>query len=149
MQHLWSVATWDSTITHDAGMPEWIDRPLTEWKFDSRDLIGGNPFDGTKCAIQLPQTLHLVTAWYMDELCEDLYLTCIDPRGITLYRDLLEQKFQESIPTIKIAGIPLTRLWYTVDGTYTFTFAYFFGGLPYQHLGSYRFRLVREEKGRG
>ena len=37
-----------------------------------------------------------------------------------------------------------SHLWYTVDGFYTFTFAYFYGGLPYQHFGSFRILLMRE-----
>ena len=145
MKHLWSLATWGMNITHDAGMPEWIDKPVTEWIIDNLTLNDENSFDDNKWIIRLPEPLHLLTAWYMDELCEDLYFTCLDPHGITLHRNLLKQKFQESIPTIKIAGIPLTHLWYTVDGIYTFTFTYFYGGLPYEHFGSFCFRLARKE----
>lgn len=38
------------------------------------------------------------------------------------------------------------RVWYTVDGFYTFTFTYFYGGLPYQHYGSFRILLTQKEE---
>lgn len=145
MLHLWSMATWGLQITHDAGMPEWIDMPVTNWTINHLSSSEGHSFDGERWVIRLPKTSHLLTAWYMDELCEHLYFTCIDPRGITLHKVLDELQVQENLPRINIAGIPLTHLWYTVDGFYTFTFTYFYGGLPYQHTGSFRFMLARKE----
>lgn len=143
MLHLWSMATWGLQITHDAGMPEWIDMPVTNWTIANLSSNEGHSFDGEKWTIRLPETLHLLSAWYMDELCEHLYISCIDPRGITLQKILDELEVQENLPRIHIAGIPLTHLWYTVDGFYTFTFAYFYGGLPYQHYGSFRIMLTQ------
>ena len=29
MLHLWSLATWNLEVTHDAGNPEWVDAPVT------------------------------------------------------------------------------------------------------------------------
>ena len=144
MLHLWSLATWGVHITHDAGMPEWIDQPVTNWVIENLTLSDESFSDGGKWTLRLPATLHLLTAWWMDEYCEDLYITCIDPNGITLHRSLIEQEFQENIPRIHVANIPLSHLWYTVDGFYTFTFTYFYGGLPYEHFGSFRFRLERK-----
>ena len=149
MLHLWSLATSGIHITHDAGMPEWIDTPVTNWTIDNLSPSAGHSFDGNKWTIRLPSTLHLLTAWYMDEFCDGLYLTYTDPNGITLYRDLLEREVQEDIPKTHIAGIPLSHLWYTVDGFYTFTFTYFYGGFPYQHFGSFRFMLARKENNHG
>ncbi len=145
MLHLWSLATWNLEVTHDAGNPEWIDTPVTNLTVDSRVENEGNTFDGEKWAMRLPQELNLLTAWYMDEVCEHLYITCIDPRGITLLKLLNEIEVQEDLPRIHLAGYPLSHLWYTVDGFYTFTFAYFYGGLPYQHFGSFQILLM--EKG--
>ena len=147
MLHLWSLATSGVHITHDAGMAEWIDKPITEWIIDEVMWNEGKSFDGEKWTIRLPEYLHLLTAWYMDEYCESLYYTCIDPRGKTLHRNLIDQEFHEDLPRMHIAGISLNRLWYTVDGCYTFTFTYFYGGLPYEQLGSFRFRLARREIG--
>ncbi len=79
----------------------------------------------------------------MDELCEHLYFTSIDPNGITLFRMLDEVAVQEDLPKLSVNGMPLTHLWYTVDGFYTFTFTYFYGGLPYQHFGSFRIMLTQ------
>ena len=145
MLHLWSLATTGTHITHDAGMPEWIDKPITEWVIEDLSENNGHSYDGNKWMIRLPQTLHLLTAWYVDEVCEHLYFTCIDPNGITLHRDLLDRAVLENIPRTNIAGIPLSHLWYTVNGFYTFTFTYFFGGFPYQHFGSFRFMIATKE----
>lgn len=149
MLHLWSLATWNLDVTHDAGNPEWIDAPVTNWNVDNLATGAGNTFDGEKWSIRLPQPLHLLTAWYMDEICEHLYVTCIDPRGITLLKLLNEIEVQEDLPRIHLVGLPLSHLWYTVDGFYTFTFAYFYGGLPYQHFGSFRMLLMQEEDEHG
>lgn len=108
MLHLWSLATWNLEITHDAGNPEWIDTPVTNWKFESLAANEAHSFDGDKWTIRLPQPLNLLTAWYMDEVCEHLFLTCIDPRGITLHKLLNEIEVQEDIPKIHLAGIPLS-----------------------------------------
>ena len=134
MLHLWSLATTGTHITPDAGMPEWIDKPITEWIIEDLSESNGHTYDGDKWIIRLPQTLHLLTAWYVDEICEHLFFTCIDPNGITLYREILDREMLEDIPRTNIAGIPLSHLWYTENGFYTFTFTYFFGGFPYQHL---------------
>ena len=145
MLHLWSIATWNLHITHDAGAPEWIDTPVTNWTIDNLSAFDGHFFDGDMWTIRLPSTLQLLTAWYMDELCEHLYMTCIDPRGITLQKIVDELEVQEDIPRLNVAAIPLSHLWYTVDGFYTFTFAYLYGGYPYQHFGSFRLMLARKE----
>lgn len=141
MLHLWSLATWNMEITHDAGGPEWIDAPLTNYRLGRLDTGGPHSFDGEMWTVRLPQPLHLLTAWHMDEYCEHLYLTCIDPRGITLRKILREVEVQEDLPKTHLTGLPLNHLWYTVDGAYTFTFAYLYGGLPYQHFGSFRIML--------
>lgn len=144
MLHLWSLATTGTHITPDAGMPEWIDKPITEWVIEKLSERDGHTFDGEKWVIRLPQTLHLLTAWYVDEYCEHLYFTCIDPNGITLRRELLDRAVLENVPRTNIAVIPLSHLRYTVDGFYTFTFTYFYGGYPYQHFGSFRFMLAQK-----
>jgi len=141
--HLWSLATFGVDITHDAGKPEWIDAPVTGWTIDDLSPSGGHTFDGETWTIRLPETMYLLTAWYMDELCEHLYVTCLDPRGKTVWKMLDELEVEENLPRLNIAAVPLTHLWYTVDGLYTFTFAYFYGGLPYQHFGSFRIMLTQ------
>ncbi len=145
MLHLWSLATWGIDITHDAGQPEWIDAPVTEVSIGNLSEGEDQAFDGERWTFRLAQTLYLLTAWHMDEPCEHLYVTCIDPRGITLHRILEEVEVREDIPVLSTAGIPLTHLWYTVDGFYTLTFAYLYGGLPYQHFGSFRILLTQKD----
>jgi len=134
--HLWSVATWNLEVTHDAGQPEWLDAPVTSWTIESLESSAEHSFDGEKWTVILPQPLNLLTAWHMDEPCDQLYLTCIDPRGKTLIRLLEEIPYRDDIPRIHLASIALSHLWYTENGFYTFTFAYFYGGLPYQRFGS-------------
>ena len=145
MLHLWSLATWAVEITHDAGTPEWIDAPVTRVNIGDISRSESYRFDGERWIVRLPKTLNLLTAWYMDELCEHLYITCIDPRGITVHRILEELDVQEDITRLSTTGIPIAYLWYTVDGFYTFSFTYMYGGLPYQHIGSFRMMLTRKE----
>lgn len=145
MQHLWSLATWNLEITHDAGEPEWIDTPVTRLALEDIVTPEQSRFDGEKWIVPLLKPLNLLTAWYMDELCEHLYVTCIDPRGITVHKLLHELDVQEDLPKTHLTGIPLTDLWYTVDGFYTFTVAYFYGGWPYQQYGSFRLLLIEED----
>ncbi len=40
----------------------------------------------------------------------------------------------------------MLHLWSTVEGFYTFIFAYMYGGLPYQHFGSFRIMLMQKEE---
>ncbi len=145
MLHLWSVATWELEVTHDAGQPEWIDAPVTDWNIGNVESSDESFFDGEKWTVRLPQPLHLFTAWHMDEPCDQLYVTCIDPRGNTLARLLQDITYGDHIPRIHLASIALNHLWYTEDGFYAFTFAYFFEGLPYQRYGSLRLRLMQGE----
>ena len=146
MLHLWSLATWGIDVTHDAGKPEWIDTPVTRINIGDLSPGEGRNFDGSRWTVRLPRTLYLLTAWYMDELCEHLYVTCQDPHGITVQRILDELEVEEDLPRLHIAGINLKHLWYTVDGIYTFTSAFCYGGLPYQHLGSFRVMLAQKEE---
>lgn len=122
-----------------------MDTPITSWTIESLEATAGNSFDGEKWTVRLPQPLHLFTAWYIDELCDQLYLTCIDPRGKTLIRLLEEIPYRDELPRTHLASIALPHLWYTVNGFYTFTLAYFNEGLPYQRFGSLRLRLTQGE----
>ena len=128
MLHLWSLATWNLEVTHDAGHPEWIDAPVTNWNFDNPAESEGNYFEREMELVRLPQPLHLFTAWYIDELCDQLYLTCIDPRGKTLIRLLEETSYRDEIPRIHLASIALSHLVILRNGFYAFTFAYFGAG---------------------
>ena len=147
MLHLWSLATRHVDITHDAGQPEWIDAPITNYTIDSLSASEGHHFDGEKWTIRLPRDLRLMTAWYIDELCEQLLFTCIDPNGITLFRQLHDLEFREDIPRLSVHGLPLAHLWYTVTGVYAFTFNLCYDGLPYQRSGSFRLLLETSEVG--
>ncbi|MCY4061564.1 MAG: hypothetical protein OXG53_04275 [Chloroflexi bacterium] len=143
MLHLWSLATWNLEVTHDAGHPEWLDAPVTSWTIEDLETSTGNSFDGEKWTVRLPQPLNLLTAWHMDEPCDQLYLTCIDPRGKTLIRLLQEIHYRDDLPRIQLTSIALPQLWYTEDGFYEFTFAYSFDRLPYQRYGSLRLRQMQ------
>lgn len=145
MLHLWSVATWNLEVTQDAGQPEWLDTPITSWTIESLESSAGNSFDGEKWTVRLSKPLHLLTAWHMDEPCDQLYLTCIDPRGKTLMRLFQDIEPRDDISRILLTSIALPHLWYTEDGLYEFTIAYVFDGLPWQRYGSVRLRLMQGE----
>lgn len=120
-----------------------LDTPVTSWKIDNIAESEGNYFDGEKWTVRLPQPLKLVTAWNVDEPCDQLYLTCIDPRGKTLIRLLQEIEPRDDIPRIQLTSIALPYLWYTEDGFYTLTVACVGGGFPFQRYGSIALRLMQ------
>ena len=93
--------------------PEWIDAPVTGWTIDDLSPTGGHTFDGETWTIRLPQTMYLLTAWYMDELCEHLYITCLDPRGKTVYKMLDELEVEENLPRLNMQQY-LSRIYGTL-----------------------------------
>ena len=122
-----------------------MDTPVTSWRIENLAESEGNYFDGEKWTVSLPQQLHLLTSWYIDEPCDHLYITCIDPHGKTLMQELEEIQVRDDLPRFHLASYPLNQLWYTVDGCYTLTLAYFSGGWLYQQYGSIRLFLAQGE----
>lgn len=108
MLHLWSLATWNLEVTHDAGQPEWLDTPITSWTIENLEADAANAFDGEKWTVRLPQPMNLITAWFTDERCDQLYLSCIDPRGRTLMRIVEGIPYREDLPRIQLSNIALS-----------------------------------------
>ena len=88
MQHLWSIATWDQIVTHDAGRAEWVDTPIMH--LDIGDLAPDSSifFEGQFWTVELARDLYLMSAWHLDEDHDGIYFTCIDPHGITLHQEV-------------------------------------------------------------
>ena len=143
MVHLWTVATWELEITPDAGYAEWIGAPLTELTFDLWSPHDDYIMDDGVWSIPLPDTLFVYSAWHMDEVCNGLYLTCLDPRGKTIHQQLIPNDLQIDPPRVVRSSVPLTHVWYTVDGYYTFTLAHCYDGLPYLPSSSIRILLMQ------
>ena len=133
---MWTVLTWDRTITHDAGLPEWIDTPLSELSLEELAPRTDIHLDGEMLAPRLAQPLYLFTTWFLDEVFDQLYMSIIDPRGITLHRELRNTTVDVELPSVHMKSIPLHQLWYTSEGLYTFSVAYSYKGFPCQRIGS-------------
>ena len=89
------------------------------------------------------QTLYVYTAWHMDEVCNGLYLTCIDPLGKTIAKVLVTRDVQVALPRVVLSSVHLDELWYTVEGFYTFTLSHCFNEMPYLPSSSFRIELMQ------
>ena len=115
-----------NTVTHDAGEPEWLDLPLTDFVVDATPEIDELPL-----VQELDPPWLLQSKWLTDEI--DLGRPVIpivefrDPLGFTLMNETLSQTDSEQVfvPTESttvpwVVVLPLDHLWYTVAGVYTF-----------------------------
>ena len=152
MRHLWTTVTTENTVTHDAGEPEWLDLPLT-------DYVVGESLD----LEELPQREELDTAWLiqsrwlMEEADLERPMVPIieyrDPLGITLHNEPLTQEgseelfiFQESSVVPLSMSLRWKSTWYTVPGLYTFIVRWV-GSPATRETG--RFSILISESDRG
>ena len=125
MRHLWTTATSEQTITHDAGEPEWLDLPVQGFV-----LRGELPEERPFMQALIPKW-QVLTCWQMDldDVAKNLYANMLlrDPVGNVLlagpldYRD--DKDFfseNEYYPDPIIMPIELESIAYTIDGVYTF-----------------------------
>ena len=117
MRHLWTTVTTHETVTHDAGAPEWLDLPLSDF------VVQSTPEPEQLPLIQeLDPAWLLQSRWLIDEVDVGLHLVPIvefrDPVGITLYNEALSPQELSSEP-VRI-DLPWERTWYTFPGAYTF-----------------------------
>ena len=126
MRHLWTTVTTENTVTHDAGEPEWLDLPLTDY------VVG--EWQGPD---ELPQRIELDIAWLIQSrwLMEEAdvgrpmapIIEYRDPLGFTLHNEPLTREGSEDLfVSQESSAVPLfvslswKYTWYTVPGVYTF-----------------------------
>ena len=66
MKHIWTTITTHNTVTHDAGAPEWLDLPLSDFVVDVSPDIEELPF-----LQELDPPWLIQSKWLIDELTWD------------------------------------------------------------------------------
>ena len=124
MKHIWTTITTYNTVTHDAGAPEWLDLPVSDFVVDVSPDIEELPF-----LQELDPPWLIQSKWLIDEIDMGRPLLPIlefrDPLGITLYNEVqtLNNSASLFIPQ-EFTAVPITltvnwgQLWYTVAGVY-------------------------------
>ncbi len=123
MQHLWSVATWEiETSADDPTSAERIGAPITEYSV----VVKGkrDEFERNSESIEIPLTrdLYLLTAWYVHDFLDVLNIRFSDPEGQQLWYSTPRSPYSGVISTRALHVIPISDLWYTIDGVYKFSF---------------------------
>ena len=84
MRHLWTSATTESTVTRDAGEPEWLDLPLQDFVIP----LASDPLERPHGA-RVRSTLAAQSRWLLDEMDVGCALVPFveyrDPMGITWF----------------------------------------------------------------
>lgn len=125
MRHLWTTVTTANTVTHDAGEPEWLDLPLTDF------VVGAAPeIDELPLVQELDTPWLLQSRWLIDENDVGRPLLPVlefrDPLGFTLHDEAVTLANSEgafipheftTVPIMLTLNWP--QLWYTVPGAYT------------------------------
>ncbi len=125
MRHLWTTATSEQTVTHDAGEPEWLDLPVQGYVFR-----GELPDERPAVQALNPKWL-LLTCWQfeLDDVGKRLYADMFfkDPNGNVLLASPLDPPDDEDYlstneyaPEPFILPIELEEIGYTIDGVYTY-----------------------------
>ncbi len=126
MRHLWTTVTTERTVTHDAGEPEWLDLPLSDFLVEAPPVIVDQPV-----VQELDPPWLLQSKWMMDEFDVGYALVPTveyrDPLGFTLYNEeILIDNFEELFMPREFSSAPVfalhrtEQLRYTVPGVYTF-----------------------------
>ena len=126
MKHLWTTVTTANTVTHDAGQPEWLDLPLTDFVVDATPEIDDLPLVQ---ALDPPWLLQ--SRWLLDEIDVGRPLLPLvefrDPLGFTLYDEAVTLIDTEGAFTPReFSTVPVMftlnwrHVWYSVPGVYTF-----------------------------
>lgn len=126
MRHLWTVVTSADTFTHDAGAPEWLDIPGSEY------LVPSPNGETNAMEVPLDPIWYVASTWVVDEddIGRQLFIVVryFDPGNRMLYAAPLERRNGEvhfsPEPGMDGTYIPLTvqfpSIWYTEPGRYTF-----------------------------
>ena len=137
MQHLWSAATWELQVNEAAHDESTIGVPVTILTLDipekRKTSQSGTPVQN----VALDRDLYLLTAWYVHDFLDELYISLTDPNGRQLWYTEAKSR-SRGILTKAIHILPIGDLWYSVDGLYAFSFQ--FGNVEGRksEIGSFR-----------
>ena len=126
MRHLWTVVTTANTVTHDAGVPEWLDVPASQF------IVPPPSTETDVMEVELNPTWYLATSWAVeaDDIGRQLYVAVryFDPGNRLLHAVPLMPSNGEVYftpePDMVGSDVPITAewgsIWYTEPGRYTF-----------------------------
>ena len=126
MRHLWTTITTEQTVTHDAGEPEWLDLPLSDFVLPASANLDALPVE-----YELDPACLIMSKWLIDEIDLGRPLMPIveirDPLEVTLYNSAPALSgFENVIIPQEPTSVPIlldlswTHMWYTVAGPYSF-----------------------------
>ncbi len=87
--------------------------------------------------VALERDLYLLTAWYVHDFLDELYISLTDPNGRQLWYTEARSK-SRGILTKAIHILPIGDLWLSVDGLYTFSFQFGNNEGRKSEIGSFR-----------
>jgi len=126
VRHLWTMVTTEQTVTSDAGEPEWLDLPLSDFVLPESLNLEQRPVELT-----LDPAWLIMSKWLLDEIDVGVPLVPIveirDPLGYTLYNEIPALfSFEGALIPREFSTIPIlldvswNHLLYTRAGRYTF-----------------------------
>ncbi len=142
MQHLWSTATWELQVNEDSYDESTIGLPVTILSLDIPEKRKTSQSTIPVHKVALDRDLHLLTAWYVHDFLDELYISFTDPNGRQLWYNE-PRPTSKGISTRAVHIIPIGHLWYSLDGLYKFTFQFGNSDGRRSELGSFRIVLNR------
>ena len=123
MQHLWSAATWELQVNDESHDESTIGLPVTILSLDIPEKRKTSQSVIPIHRVALDRDLYLLTAWYVHDFLDELYISLIDPNGRQLWYTVAKSR-SKGISTKALHVIPIRNLRYSTDGLYTFRFQF-------------------------
>ena len=139
MQHLWSAATWEVRVNEESSDESTIGVPVTILSLDIPEKRKVSQTQPPVHQVALDRDLYLLTAWYVHDFLDKLYISFTDPNGRQLWYTEAKSR-SKGILTKAVHILPIRDLRYSVDGLYTFTFH--FGNDEGRNSETGSFRIV-------
>lgn len=137
MQHLWSAATWELQINEESQDESTIGLPVTILSLDIQGKRKTSQSRPPVRKVALDRDLYLLTAWYVHDFLDELYISLTDPNGRQLWYTEARSR-SRGILTKAVHVLPIGDLWYSVDGLYTFSFQFGNDEGRKSQIGSFR-----------
>ena len=142
MQHLWSAASWELHIDEESHDDSTIGVPVTILTLNIPEKRKTSQAGTPVQKVALDRDLYLLTAWYVHDFLDELYISLTDPNGRQLWYTEAKSR-SRGILTKAIHILPIGDLWYSVEGLYTFTFQFGNDDGRKSEIGSFRVVLSR------
>ena len=85
MQHLWSTATWELGINDESHDESTIGLPVTILSLEIPGKRKTSQSGMPAQMVALDRDLYLLTAWYVHDFLDELYISLTDPNGRQLW----------------------------------------------------------------